>query len=254
MIRRIINPKDIHKEMFAMPWSIYPYANYLKYGVSKEFFSLYFAGNCFFTRYHDSIQICSESISDNEAKEVSNYIIENNIRMANGPTSCMNAIFDFLDKGRIEHGLIFRLKPFKTEANYIIKYANNSNEFHEISELVCRANSNNTGYYGLQQYYDQIFSRFSEKYCRNWICFVNNEIVGHIATYAETPLYGVLGGLAVNEKYRGQGIAKNLLSYSISNLNSENKDVYAFCYQEKLINFYNSISFSSFPTSKILFK
>lgn len=254
MIRQIDKIVNIKKEMFAMPWSIYPYANYLKYGISKDFFCLYVVDNCLFTRYHDSIQVCSDYLSNDAAREVANYIIENNIRMASGHTSCMNAIFTILNKGRIEHGLIFHLEPFKSRKVYDIKYAESSEDFHKISELVCKANSGNTGYYGLQQYYEQIYSRFSEGYCRNWVYSLKGKIIGHIATYAETPLYGVLGGLAVDESFRGRGIAKCLLSISIDNLFNEGKNVYAFCYKKNLIDFYDSISSCSYPTSKILLK
>ena len=253
MIKRIENTKNINKKMFAMPWSIYPYANYLKYGISKDFYSLHLVGSCFFTRYHDSIQVCSEIISDNDAAELAEYIVAKNIRMVSGATNCMDTIFSFLGKGRIEHGLIFHLKSFHVVNEHDIKYASIS-DFVQIADLVCKANSSNTGYYGLQQYYDQIFSRFSEGYCRNWIYSINSKIIGHIATYAETPFYGVLGGLAVDEDYRGHGIAKSLLSHSISDLLAEHKDVYAFCYQKGLINFYKSISFNSYPTSKIMLK
>lgn len=252
MIRQIVNVEEVSKEIFALPWSIYPYANFLKYGTSKECFTLYVSGDCFFTKYHDSVQVCSKTINGNDAKEIAAFIVNNNIRMVSGSTDCMSAIFPLINKGRIEHGLIFSLKPFAPLNTHKVEYAKTREEFTQIAKLVCKANSNNKGYYGLEQYFDQIYSRFSEGYCRNWIYKFDNKIVGHVATYAETPLYGVIGGLAVDDNYRRQGIAKRLLSSSIDALIKEKKEVFAFCYKENLVEFYNSISFNSYPTSKII--
>ena len=148
--------------------------------------------------------------------------------------------------------MIFSLKPFASLNTHKVEYAKTREAFIQIAELVCKANSNNKGYYGLEQYFDQIYSRFSEGYCRNWIYKLDNKIVGHVATYAETPLYGVIGGLAVDDNYRRQGIAKRLLSSSIDALIKEKKEVFAFCYNENLVGFYSSISFNSYPTSKII--
>lgn len=254
MIKKINDVSEIKKEMFSMPWSVYPYANFLKYGIEREFYSLFVINNCFFTKYHDSIQICSKNISVSVVPELVNYIKKNKIRMITGPTECLDLIYNSLQKGRIEHGFIYQFTPFAFETKYMIDRAIRIYEFRAVAELVCEANSNNLGFYGLEQYFNQIYSRFSDGYCRNYICLLNNKIIGHIATYAETPIYGVLGGLAVDVQFRGHGIAKALLSKSISELNKEGKDVYAFCFNNLLFAFYDSISIHSYPTSKIILK
>lgn len=251
---KIIELKMVNQDMFYMPWSIYPYSNYLKYGCGKDFFKLYLVNNCIFTQYHDSVQICSKTIDNDEAFEISNFINIENIRMVSGAKNVIESIFNRLGRGRIENGLIFELKEFDInlgDAN--IRLVNETGVFYEIAKLVCESNSSNTSFYGLEQYRDQILNRYKEGYCRNWIYTINHQVIGHIATYAETPKYCVLGGLAVDAHFRGQGIAKKLLSYSIMNIGRQKK-VYAFCFNHNLEPFYKRISIGFWETSKLLLK
>ena len=254
MIKKVESISQINKEMFAMPWSIYPYANFLRYGVDKDFYSLYLIDDVLFTKYYDSVQVCSKAISELQAKEISSFVLDNIIRMVSGPTECLEKIFALLGRGRIENGHIFELDSFNNNCVSNITLATEIKAFKEIAVLVCDANSSNTGYYGLEQYFDQIYSRYSEGYCRNWVYIANSKIVGHIATYAEAEGYAVLGGLAVDKDYRGQGIAKALLNNAINDMKSENKKSYAFCYNHNLLGFYLKISKSSFKSSKIMLK
>lgn len=255
MINKIIDPNIVTSKMFSMPWSIYPYANYLKYGINNSFYSIFTINHVVFTQYHDSIQVCSETISIEEAKEISLFIIENNIRMASGSSQAMHLIFPLLNKGRIEDGLIFEFTDFECDKDYLINYAKDKETFLKIASLVCKANSSNTGYYALEQYFNQIYDRYSEGYCRNWVYSDDKDnIIGHIATYAETDSYAVLGGLAVDDNYRGQGIAKALLKHSINDLLKENKTIYAFGYNKNLYIFYKSISKQTYPACKIMLK
>ena len=254
MIRRITEPKDIDVSRFEMPWSLYPYSNYVKYGLNNDKFIVYSLGHNIFTSLEDTIQVCSDNLDDKECRELADFVKANKIRMVNGPSNSLKKICDELQYGVLKYGYLFQLGCFEVDNNIVIEHSSKEDEFQNIAKLVCDANSSNTSYYGLQQFFNQIYSRYQDGYCRNIVVKDDDKIIGHVATYAENEKYGVIGGLAVDTQFRGQGIAKSLMSFLTKELSQENKRVYAFCYNETMEGFYRKHSVNEFQYSKILLK
>lgn len=252
MINKITKDSSSIAKSFVLPLAIYPYANYKKYGLQSKIFTVYEINSKIFTKYDDSIQICFDTISDSECKEIYKYIKDNNIRMVSAKQEIITKLAELMNNCSTYVGYIFEnTKLYNTNLSSI-DHPTKEDEFKEIANLVCACNSNNKSYYALNQYFKQIHDRFLQHYCRNWIYKINSKIVGHIATYAETNEFAILAGLAVDENYRHQGIAKNLLYYSINELIKENKTVYWFCYNNDLYNFYKSISSKCYKYGKLM--
>ena len=252
MIKRIENFTDVSLSDFEMPWSLFPFSNYEKYGDRCNDFTLYKIGKTMFAKYYNTVQLCS-FLSRENLLEFCNFILKNKIRMITGPFSTLQSIQQQIGDGVLEQGVVFQLKPFLCDSNNIIKMKRKQ-EFRLAAQIVCGANSVNYSFYTEDEYFKQMYKRFKEKYCRNYAYLINNRIVGHIATYSESSKYCVIGGLAVLPEYRNKGIAKGLLSKIISELNNEGKEVYAFCYNEKLLNFYTQHSINQSIFAKLLFK
>ena len=142
-----------------------------------------------FTTLEDTVQVCSDDLNDSQCKELAEFIKANNIRMVNGPSNSLKKLHEALNYGVLKNGFLFQLGCFDVEGTVSIEHASKEQEFKDIAKLVCEANSSNTSYYGLQQFFNQIFRRYSDGYCRNIVVKSGSNIIGHVATYAETPFY-----------------------------------------------------------------
>lgn len=252
MISKITKASSISLNHFAFPWSIYPYSNYVKYGLNNEIFSLFLLNKKIFTKYDDSIQLCFEELNDEEVQEIAQFIYLNDIRMVSGKQELIRRLAKIIKNSKAYYGYIFENNARLLSDNKNVSYASSIDDFKNITDLVCESNSDNKAFYNREQYFNQIYNRFIQKYCRNWIYKVNGQIVGQIATYAETNEYAVLGGLAVNKNFRRRGIGKKLLFTSQNELIKENKTVYWFCYNTDLQDFYKSISSKSYLCGKLM--
>lgn len=252
MINKITKISCFSTKYFTLPWSIYPLANYQKYGLDSEIFSVYELNEKIFTRYDDSIQLCFESINDIEKEEIIQFIKTNQIRMVSGKQELIKLLANAIKNTKAYYGSIFENNKLLSSDNSNIILATSIIDFKKIAKLVCESNSDNKSFYDLDQYFNQIYNRFLQKYCRNWIYKMDDNIIGQIATYAETSKYAVLGGLAVNKDFRKQGIGKKLLFVSNNELIKENKTVYWFCYNDNLNEFYKSVSLKSYPYGKLM--
>lgn len=250
-MKKVLFESEIKIEDFSLPWSVYPLANLKKYGLSADVFAVYIADGKIVTKHDDTIQICSDELTKNACLEIADFIRQNRIRMISGRKDNLEKLMPLLSNAKLVSGYIFELESFDVDSVFVVEKAED-NHFKDIAELVCEVNSTNKSYYKLEQYFNQIYERHKDGYCHNWIIHHDNKIIGHIATYAEADNYAVLGGLAVDADYRGKGIAKALLSYSIASIREAGKKCYAYCYNENLVGFYKKHCSHEFVCSKIL--
>ena len=257
MIIRIKKESDFNKSNLVMPYSLFPYANTLFYGLNKKIFSLCKTGNCYFSKYDDSIQICSETINEDELIDISNFIQNQNIRMVTAKPEIASKLAKTLDKNslsfRKEEGYIFEINIFDQNNTDILITAEHKEDFRQMAHIVCLANSNNPNFYKEKQLYRQYYKRASSHYCRNFFLKENNSILGCISTYCETKDFCVIGGLAVHPNFQKRGYGRKLFLSVLNKLASENKKIFLFCYNEKLLEFYCQYSNKKIPISKILF-
>ena len=117
MIIKIKKESDFNKSDLVMPYSLFPYANYSFYGLNKRIFSLYKTGNCYFSKYDDSIQICSETINENEVDDISDFVRKKKIRMITAKPEIVLKLAESLGENEIfyhkEDGYIFEINIFE---------------------------------------------------------------------------------------------------------------------------------------------
>lgn len=256
MIVRIKKDSDFNKSDLVMPYSLFPYANYSFYGLNKKIFSLYKTGNCFFSKYDDSIQICSETINENEVDDISDFVRKKKIRMVTAKPEIALKLAESLGNNdvscRKEDGYIFEINIFEKSNSDVLITAKHKEDFRRMAHIVCLANYNNPHFYKERQLYRQYYMRSLSGYCRNFFIEQNNTIVGCISTYCEVTDYCVLGGLAVPPAFQKNGYGRQLFLGALNKLFSENKKIYLFCYNSNLFNLYNRYSNAKKPISKIL--
>lgn len=256
MIVRIKKENDFNKSDLVMPYSLFPYANYSFYGLNKRIFSLYKTGNCVFSKYDDSIQICSETINEDELNDISDFIQSQNIRMVTAKPEIASKLANTLDNNNLsyrkEDGYIFEINIFDQINTDVLITAKHKKDFCQMAHIVCLANSNNPNFYREKQLYRQYYKRASSHYCRNFFLEENNSMLGCISTYCETKDYCVIGGLAVHPNFQKRGYGRKLFLGVLSKLASESKKIFLFCYNEKLLEFYCRYSNKKIPISKIL--
>lgn len=256
MIIQIKKDKDFKKSDLVMPYSLFPYANILFYGLNKKIFSLYRVGNCYFSKYDDSIQICSEIINEDELDEISDFIQTKKIRMVTAKPEIASKLAKTLDMHGLsckkEDGYIFQINIFEQKEYEVLITAKDKKDFRQMAHIVCLANSNNPNFYKEKQLYLQYYKRASSGYCRNFFLKENNLMFGCISTYCETKDYCVIGGLAVHPNFQKRGYGRKLFLGALNRLASENKKIFLFCYNENLLEFYCHYSNKKIPISKIL--
>ncbi len=253
MIKNIIENSEIDVNGFVMPFSIYPYINYSFYNLTNPIFQVYKINNKMFTVHDGTIQLCFLEASLSEIKSIYRFAIANRIKTISGPVNNLEKLKRVGKNDSYVIGKLFEFSFF--ECNYTegyIKKALSKDEMFKIASFVCESNKSHNFPYSVNQYFEQINSRLSSGYSRNWMFFYRNQFVGHIATYAESSEYAVLGGLSVLPEYRRIGIAKTLLSNAIKELKSENKKIYAFCFNKALESFYRQISISESDYLKVV--
>lgn len=256
MIIRIKKESDFNKSDLVMPYSLFPCANYSFYDLNKRIFSLYKTGNCYFSKYDDSIQICSETISENELDDISNFVRKKKIRMITAKPEIALKLANTLHNNNLsyrkEDGYIFEINNFEKSNTDVLITAERKEDFRQMAHIVCLANSNNHNFYNEKQLFKQYYKRASSGYCRNFFLEENESMLGCISTYCETKDYCVIGGLAVHPNFQKRGYGRKLFLGVLNKLASENKKVFLFCYNEKLLRFYCQYSNKKIPISKIL--
>lgn len=256
MIVRIKKENEFDKKDLVMPWSIFPLANLSFYGLNKKIFSLYRTGKCYFSKYDDSIQICSNDVHEEELKDICTFVLNKKIRMITANPEIATKLSDLLFysglKNKKEDGWIMNINKFEPSNSENIFLAKKKNDFKQIAHVVCLANRNHINFYKEKQLYKQYFSRSKSGYCRNFYVKNENKIIGCISTYCETQKFAVIGGLAVDPRFQKQGFGRILFSGILTELNEENKNVFLFCYNDGLFKFYTKYSNNYIPVSKII--
>lgn len=248
------NENEINlKLLFKMPWSIYPFSNYKKYGLKNRIFKVYVLNGVVFTTYGKALQFCSETEEKTFYKLVSKFIKRHKIKMVSGPTSSLKLIQEFISPKLFETGLICEMK--KDEAGTLeISKATNDDEFRKVAELLNEVNTEtNEHYYKVDELYNMLQTRFQDNYGRTLYYKNNDEFIATVSTYAENDEYAVIGGLAVKKEYRLQGIGSNIFKTLVNDLKTENKKVFLFVYNKNIMPFYQKTTEQEFEFSKMYF-
>ena len=235
---------------FIMPWSLYPKANFKKYGFTNKAFKLYRADGDLFSTYNDTLQMCFDTNDKIVIKNIRNFIKSNNIRMISGPVNVVKQLSKKAGCKKFEVGFICEIDSIE-DADIECFTAKEENEFKEIGELLYNSNSaTNEFYFTAQQQAESLMSRSKEGYTRTLYYKKDGKIVATISTYAETEDYVVIGGFAVHPDYRRQHIGSALFKKFIKTILNENKKIYLFDYNKDILPFYLKYSSKTYDFAK----
>ena len=240
MIEKIVDSQT--KIKFIMPYCLYPYGNYLKYGLDKENFSIYKCNKIFFSVYNKSLHVFQKLISFKTAEEIATFALQNKVADIRGSTFAIKRIKKYIQNSKIEFGYALKLFNNKHDISLdkmTILEAKEEERFNEIADLVCDVNlKHNSNFFSKEEYFKQIYERYLNGYTRNYYLKVNDEIIASCSTYAETPEYAVLGGLVVKGEYQKQHLGSKLFLYTVNKVIEDNKNAWLFCFNSSILGYY----------------
>lgn len=98
--------------------------------------------------------------------------------------------------------------------------------------------------YGIDLLYKQLVERYDQNYGRTFILEEGGQIIGTASTYAETNKCAVVSGVLIDEKYRGKGLSRVVLSALCKNLYENDFRVFSYYYIEQAIRMHKSVGFN----------
>ena len=216
--------------------NIYLYMDILLFGLNNEYITIWINEekskiNQIILKYYDSYQIYSRISSYDD---IVNLILRDKPSMISGTQNVISEIHKNLNgEYDANYGIVLEQeKVQKTEIRSLPILAT-LEDMEEIARLIC-IDKDIGGHYSKDILEKQLSTRFQEGTGRNYIIKKENNIIGHYATYAETPEMAVMGGLIVHPTYRRQGYAKLLHTHLSSVLINEGKRVFLFCKKDIL--------------------
>lgn len=197
---------------------------------------------CIIYKYYNSIQLFETKYYDNVANdELSNFLLKYNFGMISGTSEIISKLHEKLHQTyNSEFGYVFKCNKMAIcPESYLVTKAT-ENHMDEIAKLICM-DENIGGHYNVDTLATQLKERYLYKGCRNVIYTIEDRIVGHMATYAETAKIAVLGGLITDPEYRGKGIGKAVLQYLTTIIQVAGKEPILYCYDPHIYNWYESM-------------
>lgn len=246
MMRRaeINDNKNILEILYkSIEKNIYLYIDILVYGIDTDFLKVWVHEkegkiDQIVMKYYDSFQVHSYSES---LDELIDLIKEHQPKMISGEYDTIKKIFKYLKYTyKHDHGIILEQKKTNTPFDVSIVQNATTDDMSEIARLICMDDGIG-GHYGVENLRDQFVKRYSDKIGRNFIIKIEDQILGHYATYAETNDIAVLGGLIIHPVFRGKGYAKILHSYVSNLLVSEDKRVFLYCHDKNVLKMYEKL-------------
>jgi GNAT superfamily N-acetyltransferase len=117
-----------------------------------------------------------------------------------------------------------------------------SDEFMEISNLIC--SDAEMGQVNVpEQLSKSMESRYAQSFGRSFVIKADGKIICHVASYAESESYVVLGGVITHPDYRGKGYATSIVKTACRYFQEEGKDLYLFWYEKEASAIYHKTGF-----------
>ena len=115
-----------------------------------------------------------------------------------------------------------------------------SDDCDEIAKLI-KMDENIGGHYTQNELARQLKNRLINEGCRNAIIKIDKHIICHAATYAELKDFAVIGGVITHPDYRGKGYGAKVIIYLQNYLYNLGKDICLYCYNNKIMNWYQKL-------------
>ena len=228
---------------------LYMYIDIKKYGVDKDFFSVWTWENetgdirALVSKYHSGMQLFSRT-DDFDVYEIKELIDRFNPSMVVGMDETLEKIRPILPGYDEEYGLVGKLAGLQI-APGAEAYSARDEEIKGIVDLISEDEALG-GPYEYEELMDQYTERRKEKFGRNYIQRDNdNRLIGHAATYAETEEIAVISGVITAPAYRGCGYSKGILAALCDALLKEGKDVFSYYYIPAAKKMHEGIGFET---------
>ena len=226
----------------------YIYMNLLKYGYANsnvDFFINREKDPTFvLMRYYNSCQLFGNPNKE-DIKKTLDLIIKINPTIITGTKPTVDTFFNYLsDIYDISYGYTFELTSFPTFKFPCIDIPSDE-ELYDCAKLI-QSDRTIGSYYQVDSLYEQLVNRRAAGFGRNYIIKNDDQIIGHIATYAENEEFASTAGLIVKEGYRNLPYGTFLESYLVNELLSEGKRVVSFLREERRLKYYKKLSVGTF--------
>lgn len=228
---------------------LYMFVDIKKYGVDKDFFSLWTSesenGNirALVSKYHSGMQLFSRT-NDFDVYEIKELINLYDPSMIVGMDETLEKIRTVLSGYDEEYGMVGKLTGLQIVPSGEA-YSAGDEEIKDIVDLISEDEALG-GPYEYEELMDQYKERRKEKFGRNYIQRDNdNRLIGHAATYAETEEIAVISGVITAPAYRGCGYSKGILAALCNELLEEGKNVFSYYYIPAAKKMHEGIGFET---------
>ncbi|MCM1569581.1 MAG: GNAT family N-acetyltransferase [Roseburia sp.] len=199
-------------------------------------------------KYYNTLQVfCINKLTPDKSREIGAYIFRNKFEMISGSAEAMEALFRYAapfyrkSEGYILTGKnCVNTKQINTDCIDTIEdnvQIATEQDCHEIAKLIC-SQENIGAHYTTDILEEQLVDRMRNRGCKNIMIKRHNQIVSHMGIYADSREIAVLGGLVTHPDYRGAGYAHTVLGNLAGQVISEGKEPLLFCYEDKLVKWY----------------
>ena len=260
MIKRVTKDDEIkikeyiRKDVYQ---NVYLYMDFELYGLSNKNVDTYMliTDNCIkviLLKYYNSIQLFKVNEIDNEeSEEIVNYVIKNKFDMICGVTELIEKISEKLKSiYRSTDGYIFSNES-KINVDKMVSIEATENDFDDIVDLIC-SNDGIGGHYIPSVLKEQFIDRKNSMDCKNIVIKEDNKIVCHAATYANSKILSVIGGVITRDGYTGKGYGKQIVNELSLMIQLEGKTPILYCYDPKIMDWYMNMGWKKKNTSSKL--
>ena len=234
------NLKDIIEYLKTdIPNCTYMYIDISTYGLDNPNIKIWFDEdnlgiNLIIMRYYDSFQLfsCSDEWDIDRTMEI---LMKYKLSMISGKADMIERIYKHCnDIYKAIYGSVIRIESCKElECKDEIKLAT-IEDIPEIARLICTDDELGK-HYTVDLLIAEMSERMRTNMGRSYIIKKDGIIVAHTATYAEADNIAVASGLIVHKDYRNDFYGAILNGYMVKQLHSENREIYAFYLEDKMI-------------------
>ena len=211
---------------------LYMYIDIGKYGIEDEFMDVWVDekdGNisCVIMKYHTGLQVYSQT-DDWNVDEVINIIKEQNVNSITACRRISDVLYDRLQETyEYDPGYVFEFTTYHPiEMDVKVERAGEE-DMMEIAKLIS-TDEGIGSYYDIVDLANQLTERMNTGMGRNFIVRDGDEIVGHIASYAEFDGLATTSGLIVAPSHRSGLLGAYLEKYLVDDLIKDGFFVYTF--------------------------
>lgn len=191
-------------------------------------------------QYHNGMHIYSSGLDYNKT-ELVHLIKEVKPVMVLGVAQMISDIAGLLDEYDHEYGYIKRMKKCGGYKYDAIRTAT-IDDVVALTEMLMSDAEFSAGY-TFDEMYRQISERILDGYGKTFYICDQDQITAQFGIAAELDDFIVISNVYTAKAYRGQGYAARLFSY-IKQISAD-KQIYLFCYGDRLDRYYDKIGFET---------